>query len=112
MDWFTVLFVVVAISAAGPLLYRIVKYKSFSAAMFGAPIQSTVGEITLHSGVSSSVLKVHALGSSGAAERYIGLQLVSKAPLGASTVPIKLTLLQAQELRGLLERAAGLVAAA
>jgi len=109
MDWFPLLFVAIAALVVGPLLYRMVKYRSFSAAMLGAPIRSTVGEIALQgSGISSSVLRVHALGPADGSERSVGLQLVSKAPLGASTVPIKLTLEQAQELSGLLKNAASL----
>ena len=65
MDWFPIIFLAIAVAVVGPLLFRTFKYKSFSAAMLGAPIRNTVGEIELNrSGLSSSVLKVHAFGLS------------------------------------------------
>jgi hypothetical protein len=103
MEWFQIIFLGIACAVVGPLLFRMFKYKSFSAAMLGAPIRSTVGEIELNrSSFSSSVLKVHALGSATGADRSVGLQLVSKAALGASAMPIKLSVQQAQELSVLL----------
>ncbi len=106
MDWFPLIFLAIAVAVVGPLLFRTFKYKSFSAAMLGAPIRNTVGEIELNrSGLSSSVLKVHALGSATGSDRSVGLQLVSKAALGASTMPIKLSIQQAQELSMLLQNA-------
>ena len=104
---FGIFFVAMVALVAGPLLYRWFRYKSFSAAMLGAPIERTLGEITLKSSsLSSSVLRVHALGPGNGQQRSVGLQLISKAPLAASTMPINLSLAQAQELAQLLESAA------
>ena len=101
---FWVFFVAMAAFGLGPLLYRWARYKSFSAAMFGAPIERTLGEIMLKSPVMSSrVLKVHALGPGNGHDKSVGLQLVSKAPFAFSTMPINLSLAQAHELVQLLE---------
>ena len=107
MDWGLIFILVVFALVLGPLLFRWFKFKSFSAAMFGVPILSTVGEISLQSSaISSSVLKVHALGPGNRADRAVGLQLISKTPLAASTMPITLTVEQARQLSVLLQSAA------
>ena len=106
-SFFGVFFVAIVALVVGPLLYRWFRYKSFSGAMLGAPIERTLGEITLKSsGMSSSLLRVHALGPGNGQQRSVGLQLISKAPLAASTMPINLSITQAQELAQLLESAA------
>jgi hypothetical protein len=107
MDWGLIVILVIFAVVLGPLLFRWFKFKSFSAAMFGVPIRSTVGEISLQtSAISSSVLKVHALGAGNGADRAVGLQLTSKAPMAVSTMPITLTVEQAQQLSILLQSAA------
>ena len=47
--------------------------------------------------VSPQTLKVHAM-ESGAGESWVGVALVSKAPLAVSMMPLKLTRSQAREL--------------
>jgi hypothetical protein len=107
-DLFPIVFFAILALVVVPLVYRWIRYRSFSAAMFGAPIANTLGEITLQeSSFHSSVLRVHALGSDTDQQRFVGLQLISKAPLAASTMPVKLTIAQARELARLLDRATG-----
>lgn len=108
MDPFNVFFFAVLALVVGPLACRWFRYKSFSAAIFRAPIERTVGEIELsQSGSSSSVLRVHVLGSEPGGPRSIGLQVINKAALGASTSAFNLSIDQAQRLAQLLGQAAG-----
>ena len=107
MDWFSSFFLLVAAIVVGPLLYRMLKYKSFSAAMSALRLthrrpNRTAAFRSFEFGSS----RVHALGPADRSiGRWVGLQVVSKAPLGASTMPIRLTVQQAQELSTLLQSA-------
>lgn len=94
----------------GSFAWRYFKAGSFTGAMLGGTVRETLGELTLASGsASSQVLKVHILTAKGSDEPFIGLAIVSKAPLGASMVPIKLSRSQATELSGLLQQASARV---
>jgi hypothetical protein len=88
--------------------WRYLKAGSLVGALLGGRIRDTVGEITLDSGVASSrTLKVHTLEVASGSEPLIALAITSKAPFGASVVPIKLTRFQTLELISLLQRASG-----
>ena len=81
--------------------------KSFTGAMLGGRIDREVGEVALAKGaMTSQVLRVLSM-ESPEGERFIGLSVVSKAPLAASMVPYRLSRSQAQELISLLQRASG-----
>jgi hypothetical protein len=102
---FDYLFMAVFALARGKLLWRYVRNGSFTGAILGGSIKREVGEVAIKRGVASSQnLKVHAMESpeDGA---FVGLILVSKRPLAASMLPIKLSKAQAQELITLLQRA-------
>jgi hypothetical protein len=106
MDTIFSVFVVAMVAwVLGPLTYRWFRYKSFSAAMFKAPIERTLGEVTLQSSAMSSyILRVHALGPSSEQQRFVGLQIISQAPLAASMTPINLSFTQARELAAIGRR--------
>ena len=87
-------------------VFRIVRHGGLKAAMFGAKIERTVGEVQgeRQAGVRTQ-LKVHALsGTSG--ERAIGIEFVAKSPLSYSMVQITLSPSEAQRLALLLQSAA------
>jgi len=87
-------------------LYRFVRSGSLTGALLGGKITREIGEIRLSDGLASSqTLKVHAM-ESGSGESFVGVAIVSKAALGASIVPFRLSNSQARALIQLLERAA------
>jgi hypothetical protein len=83
-----------------------VRYGGFKAAMFGAKIERTIGEVfgERHGGMRAGV-KVHVLtGSAG--QRAVGIELVAKSPLSYQMIPITLSPSEARDLALLLQRAA------
>lgn len=91
--------------ALANMAWRYFRSGSFTGAMLGGTIKREIGQVAIASGsVSSQNLKVHAMESSDG-ESFVGLALVSKAPLAASMVPIKLSRSQAQDLVRLLQQA-------
>jgi len=89
------------------LPWRFFRSGSLTGALLGGSIEREFGEISLDGGaLHSQKLKVYAM-KSPSGERFVGVSLVAKAPLGASMTPFKLTSAQARELAGLLTRASG-----
>jgi hypothetical protein len=89
----------------GNLIWRYFRSGSLTGALLGGRIKREIGQILLVDGtVSSRKLTINAMESSDG-ESFVGLALVSKAPLGASMVPFKLTKVQAQDLVRLLQQA-------
>ena len=89
------------------LLWRFFRSGSLTGAMLGGRIAKEVGEISLAKGaVSSQLLRVLEM-ESHSGERFVGVAVVSKAPMAASMMPFKLSRAQAQELVVLLQRASG-----
>lgn len=85
--------------------WRYFRNGSLTGALLGGKITREIGQASLSSGtVSSQNLKVNVLESSSG-ESFVGLSLVSKAPMAASMVPVKLSRPQAQELIQLLQQA-------
>jgi hypothetical protein len=85
--------------------WRFFRSGSLTGALLGGRIETEFGEIELSSSsFQSQKLKVFTIRSSSG-ERNVGIALVSKAPLGASLMPIKLTHTQARELEVMLSRA-------
>jgi hypothetical protein len=91
----------------GNFAWRFFRSGSLTGAILGGRVTREVGEIPLASGaLSSTVLKVQAMESSEG-EPVVALVVVSKAPLGASMMPIKLTKTRTRELMSLLQQALG-----
>jgi len=106
MDWFSILFFAVFALIAGNLLYGRLKYGSWTGAFLKGNVEQTYGEVLLTSGVvGSQVLKVVEL-KDDEGQRFVGLVITAKAPLGASMTMYRLSRHQSQELSSLLTTAA------
>jgi hypothetical protein len=100
------LFWVVFAGIALFIVFSIVRHGGVKAAMFGAKIERTIGEVEGERRVGvRTQLKVHAL-SPSSGERAIGIEFVAKSPLSYSMVPITLSAAEAQRLALLLQSAA------
>lgn len=103
---FSVLFFIICALVAGSFIYKMIKYGGFKAAMFGAPIQRTVGEVTGGGAKIMNVgLKVHKL--QGGREKAVGVELVAKSFASYHMTPITLSTAEAEKLIVLLETAVG-----
>ena len=102
---FSLLFPVIFVLVAGSFLVKIFKHGGLKAAMFGAPISSTVGEV---SGSGSKLMKVavkvHQLGGASS-EKAIGLEFVAKSVGSYQMLPVTLSKAEAQKLSQLLQSA-------
>ena len=86
--------------------WRYFKNGSLVGALLGGRLTETVGEISLSSsGFTSRVLRVSLMAATDGESKDIALSITSKAALGASVVPVKLSHAQALELMTLLQRA-------
>ena len=99
------LFFVVFAAIVGYFAYRIIRHGGFKAAMFGARIEQTVGEVPgENQGPMRIALKVHALRRDDS-EKLIGIELVAKSFASYQMMPITLSVNQAQQLASLLQNA-------
>ena len=90
----------------GVLAWRWYWYRSFTGALLGVRIIEDVGEIELASqALSSCRLKVYSVQATPQDVPEVAIALVSKAALGASLIPFRLSHYQARELIGMLEHA-------
>jgi hypothetical protein len=100
------LFFVIFTAVVGYFGYRMLRHGGFKAAMFGARIEHTVGEVPGEKqGPMSVALKVHALRRDNS-EKLIGIELVAKSFASYQMMPITLSVNQAQQLASLLQNAA------
>src|SRR5512139_2933229 len=101
------LFWLVFFGIAGYFVFRMFRYGGFKAAMFGANIQRTVGEVAglAHPPVSS-VLRVHVLGG-GNPDKAVGLEFVAKSFASYQMLPLTLSSSEARRLASLLREAIG-----
>jgi hypothetical protein len=90
----------------GAYIFKSFKYGGFKAAMFGAPINSTIGEVNGAGGKIMSVkVKVHMLG--GFPDKAIGLEFVAKSISSYDMMPVTLSISEAKKLAALLHAAVG-----
>ena len=102
---FPVLMIIVFAGVVISFVYKMFKYKGFKAAMFGAPITRTVGEVAgLDSSIIKSAVKVHILGGVPS-EHAIGVELIAKSILSYQMLPISLSNAEANRLIALLQEA-------
>ncbi|MFH1009931.1 MAG: hypothetical protein V1784_01690 [bacterium] len=91
---------------AGYFIFGLIKYGGFKAAMFGAIIERTVGEV---SGggfkFGSIVLRVHTL-NSDSPEKAVGLEVITKSIASYHMMPITLSGPETTRLAALLQSAA------
>ncbi len=89
-------------------VYRIVRYKGFKAALFGARILSTVGEVPTRErglGLSCLSMRVHVLEEKGGRGTAVGLEVVSTGAARPYILTMILGCEQARDLEKLLSRA-------
>jgi hypothetical protein len=106
MDWLTEnLFWVFFLGIIGYFIFRMVRYGGFRAAMFGAKIEKTLGEVEGHRQPLMSLrLKVHLL-EGNPSEKAVGLELVAKSVASYQMMPITLSTAEAKKLVLLLQSA-------
>jgi len=95
------------IFVAGILIFvlKFIRHGSLTGALLGGSIEKELAEIPLEGGrLSSQSLKVYTLRSPDGAS-FVGLSIVSKAPLSASMVPYRLSFEQARALSEVLNSA-------
>jgi len=91
----------------GSFLFKMIKYRGFKGAMFGAQIHRAIGEVPgSGTGLMNVSVRVHTLGSSDV-EPDVGLEFVAKSFASYQMMPIKLSAADAKWLASLLESAAG-----
>jgi hypothetical protein len=100
---FQYLFFAMFALVAGSFIFRIIKHGGLKAAMFGAPISRTVGEVQ-GGGVKfmNITVKVHTLGG-GSTEKAIGLEFVAKSVASYQMMPVTLSATEAKKLATLLQ---------
>ncbi len=90
----------------GLMLAKVVRHGGVKAAMFGAAVGSSVGEVPLSGGprLVSQTLKVHVLDG---ADKQVGVEIAARGPFGFSMVPVALSRSEARHLADLLLTATG-----
>jgi len=100
----SLLFFGAAAMVTGSLIFRFIKFGGLKGAMFGAPIERTIGEALGSSGrMTKSTVRVHILGSRP--ERAVGLEFVAKTIASYQMVPVALSEDEARKLISLLQSA-------
>ncbi|HTR01132.1 MAG TPA: hypothetical protein VMH83_14125 [Candidatus Acidoferrum sp.] len=103
-DFDNVFYAIIAIVVVS-FVYKIVRYGGFKAAMFGASIKRTIGEVSdSGSRFGRLTLKVHELEDSKG-EKAVGLELVAKTIGSYSMTPVTLDRTEVKNLIDLLNRA-------
>lgn len=98
-----VLFAGIFTAVAGSFIYKAFKYGGFKAALFGAPIERTVGEVAGgRPALLSSSIRVHVLGGN-LTDRAVGLELSSKSPASYHMFPVTLSVPDVSRLIELLQ---------
>lgn len=86
----------------GSFVFKIIKHGGFKAAMFGAGIRNTVGEVSGNGPkLVNMSLKVHELDDE-TLEKYVGLELVAKTIGSYQMTPITLSVSEAKKLTELI----------
>lgn len=102
---FDILFPLIFLGVVAAFVWRLFRHGTLTGALLGGRVEHEVGEIELQKGLGGSqVLRVSSMKSPDG-EKFVGIALVSKAALGASMVPVRLSHSQAAELARLLESA-------
>ena len=86
----------------GSFAFKIIKYGGFKAAMFGASIKNTVGEVSGNGPKLMNLsLKVHELDDE-TQQKAVGLELVAKSVASFQMTPITLSVTEAKKLTNLI----------
>jgi hypothetical protein len=101
------IFPLIPLAILGLFAWRYFRNGSLVGALLGGRLTDTIGEVSISSsGLTSRVLRVSLLDTPRGRPHDIALAITSKAPFGASVVPVKLSHAQALELIALLQMAA------
>ena len=96
----------IVVSALAVLVFRIFRYKGWSAALMGAEIAETAGHAMAASSLGFAVeARVHRL-SSPAPYRSVGLELVERVAGSYRVLPVTMSVTEARNLAELLLQAA------
>lgn len=107
MDYGAIIVLAIIAFVAARILYGRLKYGSWSGSFLKGSIARTVGEIELVRRLSGTLtLTVQLMRASEDNEEFVGLVLVSKAPLAASMQTFRLSKVQARELASYLNQGA------
>ncbi|HEY7895902.1 MAG TPA: hypothetical protein VIC24_13465 [Gemmatimonadaceae bacterium] len=103
---FRYLFFALFAVAVGWALYKILRYRGWRGALFGAPVLSTVGELELpRRGMLKTRLKVHRI--DGRAKGVdVGLEITVSTVGSWQALPVSLSVADARRLAEMLDRAA------
>jgi hypothetical protein len=106
MATFQLILPAIFVAVLGLFAWRYLRSGSLVGALLGGKLTETIGEISLSShALSSRVLRVSLMAALPGESPELALSITSKAALGASVVPFKLSHAQALELISLLQRA-------
>jgi hypothetical protein len=105
MDTLSILFVAVfALIVGSFVFFKFLKFGGIKAAMFGASIERTIGEVRASKGrIVKAMVKVHVL--DGGPHKAVGLEVVAKSFASYRMVPITLSEGEARNLIRFLETA-------
>jgi hypothetical protein len=105
-NYFPFIFFAFFAFVVGSFIYRIFKNGGFKAAMFGAPIIRTVGEVSASrsSRLLNVAVKVHILGGNSP-DKTVGLEFVATSFASYQMMPVSLSTVEAKKLIMLLESA-------
>jgi len=99
------LIAVTIVGLGGYFLLKILKYGGVKAALFGAPIEHTIGEVQAQGlKLMRIILRVHKL-STNDRDKAVALEITAKGFLSYNMTPVTLSLAQAQNLVNLLNQA-------
>ncbi len=89
----------------GSFIRRIIKFGGLKAALFGAKIERTIGEVSGSKAMIKTVLKVHSLRAES--DKTVALEIVSTSLASYQMLPITLSTSETRKLIDLLETAIG-----
>jgi hypothetical protein len=104
METFSILFVAAFALIVGSFVFKFLKFGGIRAAMFGAPIERTIGEARASTGrIVKAVVKVHVL--NGGPDKAVGLEFVAKSFASYQMLSVALAESEARNLIRFLENA-------
>jgi len=109
-NFFPFIFVAIFVLIIGSFVFKIFKNGGLKSAIFGVPIERTVGEIAATNpsrimSIQSVAVKVHVLGGTSP-DKAVGLEFVAKCYPSYQMFPVSLSKAGARKLIMLLESAA------
>lgn len=105
MQYLPLLIAIPIMGLAGYFFVRILRRGGIKAALFGAPIEHTIGEVEAHDlKLMRIILRVHKLSSSDR-DKAVALEVTAKGFLSYNMTPVTLSVAQAQNLVNLLNQA-------